>query len=171
MKSKMRVLFTTLIGLTVTPVMAATGVDSGGKSDLRPNPGWSEKCSDAAKPQDRNCTLSRAIINKKNRRIMLGVTLRVAPPDRKPSLKLIVPLGIYLPAGITLTLDGENELPLKLDTCTPSVCLATVPLDGAFMQRLRRADKLAVVYQTIDQKPINMELPLGGFARAYDRIK
>jgi invasion protein IalB len=164
--------------LIASPASAATetGVPDasggGGKGDRqRPVAAWATRCNDAAKPQERTCVLSRALVDPTSRRLMVAVTFRIAPPDRKPVMKLLLPVDLYLPAGVKLTIDDGAAQMLKFETCIRGGCLAPVPLDAALLQRLRKGTGIKVGYQTVDQKPVDLTLKLDGFARSFDQIK
>ena len=119
---------------------------------------WATRCNDAAKPQERTCVLSRALVDPSSKRLMVAVTFRIAPPDRKPVMKLLLPVDLYLPAGVKLSIDQSAAQTLKFETCIRGGCLAPVPLDGALLQRLRRGTDIKVGYQTVDQKPVELTL-------------
>jgi invasion protein IalB len=168
----------TALLLAASPVSAAAEVDDsnatagGGKGDRqKPVAAWATRCNDAAKPQERTCVLSRALVDPSSKRLMVAVTFRIAPPDRKPVMKLLLPVDLYLPAGVKLSIDQGVAQTLKFETCIRGGCLAPVPLDGALLQRLRRGTDIKVGYQTVDQKPVDLTLKLDGFARSYDQIK
>jgi invasion protein IalB len=150
---------------------SAAGVGSGKGDRQKPVAAWATRCNDAAKPQERICVLSRALVDPGSKRLMVAVTFRVAPPDRKPVMKLLLPVDLYLPAGVKLSVDQGVAQTLKFETCTRGGCLAPVPLDGTLLQRLRRGTGIKVGYQTVDQKPVDLTLKLDGFARSYDQIK
>jgi invasion protein IalB len=167
---------TTLL-LAASPASAAAEVDdsnaaTGGKGDRqKPVAAWATRCNDAAKPQDRICVLSRALVDPGSKRLMVAVTFRIAPPDRKPVMKLLLPVDLYLPAGVKLSIDQGAAQTLKFETCVRGGCLAPVPLDAALLQRLRRGTDIKVGYQTVDQKPIDLTLKIDGFGRSFDQIK
>src|SRR5262245_51965886 len=161
-----------------SPASAAAEVDDSaatpdsGKGDRqKPVAAWATRCSDAGKPQERTCVLSRALVDPNSRRLMMAVTFRIAPPDRKPVMKLLLPVDLYLPAGVKLSIDQGAAQTLKFETCVRGGCLAPVPLDAALLQRLRRGTDIKVGYQTVDQKPIDLTLKIDGFGRAFDQIK
>jgi invasion protein IalB len=144
----------------------------GGKGDSqRPVAAWATRCSEAATPKDRICVLSKALVDPTTRKLMLAVTFRIAPPDRKPVMKLLLPVDLYLPAGVTLAVDDGATKTLKFETCVRDGCLAPVPLDAAFLQRLRKGAGIKVGYETVDQKPVDLTLKLDGFAKSFDQIK
>lgn len=163
--------------VTVSSLAAATSqpdteAGGGGKSDRqRPVAAWATRCSEAATPKERICVLSKALVDPASRKLMLAVTFRVAPPDRKPVMKLLLPVDLYLPAGVTLSVDEGAPKTLKFETCVGGGCLAPVPLDAAFLQRLRKASGIKVGFQRVDQKPVDLTLKLDGFAKSFDQIK
>jgi invasion protein IalB len=144
----------------------------GGKSDRqRPVAAWATRCNEAATPKERTCVLSKALVDPASHKLMLAVTFRVAPPDRKPVMKLLLPVDLYLPAGVTLAIDDGKSKTLQFETCIGGGCLAPVPLDSALLQRLRKATGIKVGYRTVDQKPVDLTLKLDGFAKSFDQIK
>jgi invasion protein IalB len=164
--------------LAVAPASAAAEVDDsnapagGAKGDRqKPVAAWATRCSDAAKPQERICVLSRALVDPGSKRLIAAVTFRIAPPDRKPVMKLLLPVDLYLPAGVKLSIDQGSPQTLKFETCIRGGCLAPVPLDAALLQRLRRGSDIKVGFQTVEQKPVELNLKLDGFGKSYDQVK
>ena len=149
-----------------------TEAGGGGKSDRqRPVAAWATRCNEAATPKERTCVLSKALVDPTSHKLMVAVTFRVAPPDRKPVMKLLLPVDLYLPAGVTLAIDDGKSKTLQFETCIGGGCLAPVPLDSALLQRLRKATGIKVGYRTVDQKPVDLTLKLDGFAKSFDQIK
>jgi invasion protein IalB len=147
------------------------GGDASKGDRQQPVAAWATRCSEAATPKDRVCVLSKALVDPNTRKLMMAVTFRIAPPDRKPVMKLLLPTDLYLPAGVTLAVDNGAAKTLKFETCIRGGCLAPVPLDAAFLQRLRKGTGIKVGFETVDQKPVDLTLKLDGFAKSFDQIK
>ena len=69
----------TILLLAAAPALAAAEADDqnatagGGKGDRqKPVAAWATRCNDAAKPQERTCVLSRALVDPSSKRLMVA---------------------------------------------------------------------------------------------------
>ena len=55
---------------------------------------------------------------------LLSVAVRLSPDTKKPAMLLLLPLGIYLPAGVTVQFGQEAVKTIPLQNCDGAGCLA-----------------------------------------------
>ncbi|HEY4404840.1 MAG TPA: invasion associated locus B family protein [Xanthobacteraceae bacterium] len=82
-------------------------------------------------------------------------------------LHVVVPIGMQLPQGARLIVDGGKPLKAPYAACFRKGCVADFETGAALIGKLRNGQKLVV--QAIDSKghAISLVLPLDDFAKAY----
>jgi invasion protein IalB len=92
------------------------------------------------------CSLSQTIMSdKQNKRI---VKFNLGRNEKTKSLDFValLPLGIKLPAGVSLAIDAGKAYPLTIKTCIQQGCIATYPADSNFIKALQGGQKLNISF-------------------------
>jgi len=85
-----------------------------------------------------------------------------------------VPLGFVIPAGVTLTVDGDKKATAQFTICIPpntdgpAGCAARADVDDTFITAMRKGNKLGLVLANTAGQAIPIEMSLVGFAKVYD---
>lgn len=134
-------------GIAIRGTLAALSLIAGAASAVAAEPGkvfgdWQTECETPADGKAR-CFLSqtRVMENKESKQAtrILKVSVGYFTPDGKGVMVVILPLGVDLRAGATLTIDDGKPLPLSYQQCLQDGCLANAPMDEAAMNALRRS--------------------------------
>ena len=100
-----------------------------------------------------------------------SVAVRLPADTKKPVMYVLVPMGIYLPAGITLQFGQADAKKVSPRSCNSSGCLAEYAPTDAEIGALSKGQSLTVSVQDVDQKPLTLQVPSTGFAAAYAKIR
>jgi invasion protein IalB len=101
--------------------------------------------------------------------ILVVIVLNTA--DRKTRLmRVIAPLGVLLPPGVSLRIDNAEAGRLSFLQCLPNGCVAQLAMDEALVNKLK-AGKTATlgVFQT-PEEGVGVPAPLVGFKEAYEQL-
>jgi invasion protein IalB len=101
----------------------------------------------------------------------LNVAVRIPTDTKKPTMLVLVPAGIYLPAGVTLQFGQEEAKAVRLQSCDNSGCLAEYAITDAELAVMTKGQAVTVSIQDRNRQPISVQLPSTGFAAAYAKIK
>jgi invasion protein IalB len=85
-------------------------------------------------------------------------------------LRLDLPLGLDLVAGVTLRIDGQPWTKVPVRTCLADGCIAGLLLAEDDVVRLKRGGRMGVVIQALDGRAIAWPVTLSGFTSAYDQL-
>jgi invasion protein IalB len=134
---------------------------------------WAFSCSAAQKKAERNCDVTETIIlnDKAGSRAILKVTIGISPPDRKPAMMITLPHGIYLPAGVRLTIDGKEWLPASIQTCDNGGCYVGLPIDSDARARLEGGRALQITFQSLERKEVVLPVSLTGLGDTLAKIE
>jgi invasion protein IalB len=136
-----------------------------------PDTAWVKICNvDANKNQI--CNISQVLLSK-NGSVIASFSIQPGA-NKKYAAGAFVPLGFIIPAGVTLTIDGDKKAVAQFTICVPPTeggpagCAARADLGDDFIQAMRKGNKLGLVLANTAGQPIPIEMTLIGFAGAYD---
>jgi len=118
-----------------------------------------------------DCRASQTLVSKNTGAAVLTLVVRTTPQTPKPVMLIQVPLGIYLPAGITLQIGRDEAKTLPLQSCNREGCLTEYALTGAEIAAMQRDADLTVSLQDLKQAPVTLKVSGLGFAAAYAKMK
>jgi invasion protein IalB len=122
-------------------------------------------------PQDRTrCLVTQSIYGSKSKQPLLVAIIERDPATKLPVLLLRLPLGVYLPTGVSLGVGDQPRKGIKVETCIQSGCAARSLVSEDEIAALREGAKLSVAVRDRTRKVVNFEFPGGGFAEAYAKL-
>jgi invasion protein IalB len=82
-------------------------------------------------------------------------------------LQLFAPVGMYLPAGVKLTIDQGVPYQLPYNWCLTNACIAANVADPKMVQELASGQTLRVEFVDLTLLTLTTSLPLGQFASVH----
>ena len=123
---------------------------------------WVFECT-ALAANKTNCVLSQTLIQNESKQRVLRIALNQPEKSKELQLVAVAPLGLYIPAGLTATIDKNTEVPLILKTCTQQGCIATANVDSKLVKSLTSGNNIEVSFSAnADSKPITLNVSLMG---------
>ena len=155
-------------GFTIAVVLAAI-VFSGLSLAQTPQaqPFWGVSCAGTASGLDCRVIQNVPMTNSGQ----ASVAVRLPLETKKPVMLILVPAGIYLPAGLSVNFGQEPAKQVVLKSCDSSGCLAEHPITDVEIGAMLKGQALTLSVQDANQQPIKVQVPANGFAAAYAKIK
>lgn len=132
-------------------------------------PPWNVNCQNSTAGLD--CRAIQTVFVKRTGQRFLTVAVRMPPDTKKPSMVLGLPLGTYLPAGVSLQFGKDAAKTLPIRSCNRSGCLAEYAVTEAEIGTMLAGADLTVSIQDLQKRPITLVVPANGFAEAYAKIE
>lgn len=130
---------------------------------------WQMRCDDTQGPGVDICALMQSVTAKDNKNI--GITIIIQKhKGGKVLLRAQTPLGVLLPGGLGLQVDGKDLGRTIFLRCLPSGCLAEVPLDKKVLSNFRAGAKATFVIFESPKKGIGLPVSLKGFTAGYESL-
>lgn len=153
----------------------ATGVmapqASGDGASQPPGSEWISRCASDARQSALECVVEQTAVLQKTGQLVAAVSIRVPSDTHQPSLAVQIPVGLFLPAGVTLQIDERKPVNLTLQTCDLKGCYAAMPISPELLAALKSGKKLAVSFQNLTKENISVPLQLTNFDQAYQKIQ
>ena len=155
-----------ILGLVLAT--AAPGLASPGLAQDAPPSAWRVECTGDGKSLD--CRAIQQMINRDDKQLVAQLAARVAP-DKSAVLLIQLPLGISLTEPVQLNVDNGTAERYPVQTCTNVGCIVSLPLKDPLMAAMRTGTLLKISIQDTNKRTINIDVPLLGFALAFDKAK
>jgi invasion protein IalB len=128
---------------------------------------WVTRCERAAGDDGREqCFIVQNLVLKEgNQRVML-IAVAFPPDEPDPVAVLTLPLGISLPPGVRLRIDGGEEHLFAVDRCIASGCKVGFVLSGELLGAFKRGLQAVVTIHDGGRQPITLPVSLRGFTAA-----
>ena len=107
---------------------------------------WTLAC-EAQGPSRTRCAAVQELTLEDGAARILRLTLGRLGARGEMALVALLPLGVYLPAGVALKVDGGRQIAMRMQTCARAGCEAALRVDDALMAALKRGRTLFVGFK------------------------
>jgi invasion protein IalB len=136
---------------------------------------WFKECemiTDEKGGQIELCQISQTLLDKETDQPMMKIAVGYVPDKEQPVAVITLPLGIFLPPGIELQIDGKGKVGrLPINTCLPSGCQAGVQLDEDFVARMKQGSQMTVTFGNPQGKGVAAPVSLKGFTAGLTSVE
>lgn len=135
-------------------------------------PNWLVNCANTGANGALNCRMTQTLFVAKTRKRLLQVTVNApaAAAGSKPTLLVMLPHGLFLPAGIALKVDTDKEKKLAIQTADANGSYAGLALEAALLAKLQKGTKLTISMVSSKKQRLNIPVSLAGFSSSYKRL-
>lgn len=124
---------------------------------------WEVKCGKPPGSQAEKCALVQRVTAEDRPNVGLTVMFLSTVGDDKQLLRIVAPLGVLLPAGLGLKIDGDDIGQAPFIKCGRIGCIAEVVVQEKLMTRLTDGKQaIFVIFQT-PEEGIGIPISLNGF--------
>jgi invasion protein IalB len=99
------------------------------------------------------------------------MAVRRHPDSKDYQLILVAPLGVHLPAGLTMKLGDAEPKAIAFLNCDSSGCLAEYTFAAGEVDAFARGVSLTLWIRDRTRAPISVTVPSEGFALALATVK
>lgn len=153
--------------------LAATVVGLGAGVALAQDaaPNWNSQCVSRDRASPATCTLSHSVALQETGQILFRIEVRTRPDRDAVEVIVTAPLGLYLPAGLNLSVDDEALLALDIQRCEQGTCVAGDLLPEAALAAMREGERLQIAFAPAPSAQQSIEIPLSGFDALFDAVE
>lgn len=119
----------------------------------------------------KTCTFSQLHTNNQTGQPVFAIEFQ-PPANGRTNSVILLPFGLRLDDGVTLTIDGRPLEPgARFLTCFPSGCLVPIAFPTAATDAMKDGEKLIVgANSSSEGEPMTFTISLNGFTAALSRI-
>ncbi|MEO1315415.1 MAG: invasion associated locus B family protein [Pseudomonadota bacterium] len=86
------------------------------------------------------------------------------------AIQILAPLGVFLPAGVRVQVDGNEVRSAPFEQCQQGGCVVRQPMSQAFLDEMRAGSMAKVTLVAVPRQEVTVSISLTGFTRAYNNI-
>jgi invasion protein IalB len=166
-----RALISLIAGLALLCVAAGRADAADSQGAIKDKHGdWVTRCETPPGAAHEQCAIVLSVVDQDRPNLIL-VVIVLNTADRKTRLmRVIAPLGVLLPPGVSLRIDEADAGRLNFLQCLPNGCVAQLAMDDALINKLKTGKTATLgIFQTPEQG-VGMQAPLAGFKEAYEQL-
>lgn len=128
---------------------------------------WSIICDTPAGATAEQCVMMQNVIAEDRPEMGLSVVVLRTADNKAEILRVLAPLGVLLPNGLGLNVDGKDIGRAYFVRCFADGCYAEVILERSLMETLKTGKAATfIVFQT-PEEGIGIPVDLSGFAEGF----
>jgi invasion protein IalB len=140
---------------------------------------WKIQCetaaqqTDGAQPPQKQCGMIQTARNEKNPKVSLTLVLVKAKQGDKSvtMMRVMAPIGVFLPTGVALEIDGGAVGRVPFTRCLPQVCMAFAEASAETLTKLRKGGGANFIIYEAPGLGLPMKISLSGFSAALAELE
>lgn len=141
------------------------------QSNSNAQPAWTVRCGSLARQAPLECILEQQVVVQQTGQQLSLVSVRVPGDTRQPVMLVQLPLGMYLPGGLTLQVDDEKGQLVPIQSCDQRACYVGLPVTAEMLTSLKKGQRLNLIIQSANRESITIPHPLSDFSDQYQKIQ
>ena len=131
---------------------------------------WSMVCDTPPGASSEQCALMQNVVAQDRSEVGLSVVVLRTADGESELMRVLAPLGVLLPNGLGLNVDGKDIGRAYFVRCFQDGCYAEVILKGELLETLKSGKTATfIVFQT-PEEGIGIPVDLSGFSDGYTNI-
>lgn len=131
---------------------------------------WSVICDTPGGTTSEQCALMQNVIAEDRPEVGLSVVVLRTADNKAEILRVLAPLGVLLPNGLGLNVDGNDIGRAYFVRCFQDGCYAEVILEDKLLETFKTGQAATfIVFQT-PEEGIGIPVDLSGFAAGFDAL-
>ena len=158
------------LGLAAT-IAASLVIPAAAQGTVRGEYGdWQMSCDTPPGASFEQCAIIQNVMAEDEPNVGLSViVLRTADREAR-LLRVLAPLGVLLPNGLGLNVDGQDMGRGAFVRCLPNGCIAEVILDDSLIQTLSDGEEAIFVVFKTPEEGIGIPVSLNGFDEGFTQL-
>ncbi|WP_395662626.1 invasion associated locus B family protein [Aestuariivirga sp.] len=138
---------------------------------------WKVQCETPPAPEGqkpvRQCGMVQSTQSEKNPKATLTLVLVKTDTAEKSiiNMRVIAPIGVFLPTGVALEIDGEAVGRVPFTRCMPQVCMAFAEASPETLAKLKKGKEANFIIYEAPGIGLPMKLSLSGFTASLDALQ
>ena len=138
---------------------------------------WKVQCETVPaagdQPESRQCGMIQTTQNEKNPRATLTLVMVKAVANGKTmiNMRVIAPIGVFLPTGVALEIDGNAVGRVPFTRCMPQVCMAFAEASPETLAKLKKGKSANFIIYEAPGMGLPMNLSLEGFSASLAALE
>lgn len=166
-----------LAGRAATLLLAVTMTASGGvpaaraQGEVRNVHGdWQVRCDTPPGAKEEQCALIQNVTAEDRENVGLSVIVLKTADKKTRLLRVLAPLGVLIPTGLGLRVDGTDIGNATFVRCLPTGCISEVVLQDDLIAKLETGETATFIIFQTPEEGIGIPISLKGFKEGFTSL-
>lgn len=123
-------------------------------------------------PPQKQCGMLQTARSDKNPKV--GITLIIMKAKQQDKdvtmMRLMAPIGVYLPTGVALEIDGAAVGRVPFTRCVPQACVAFAEAQDQTLAKMKKGTAANFIIYEAPGIGMPLKISLSGFSAAFDAL-
>ncbi|MGE0232075.1 MAG: invasion associated locus B family protein [Flavobacteriaceae bacterium] len=131
---------------------------------------WQIRCDTPPGASTEQCALVQSVAAEDRQNVGLTVIVLKTADGKDRIMRVLAPLGVLLPTGLGLKIDGQDVGTAGFVKCLETGCIAEVVIEDTLIQKLESGEiAVFIIFQT-PEEGIGVPVSLKGFAEGFKAL-
>ncbi|NKB51026.1 MAG: invasion associated locus B family protein [Rhizobiaceae bacterium] len=131
---------------------------------------WSIICDVPPGAAGEQCALMQNVVAEDRPEVGLSVVVLKTADNKARILRVLAPLGVILPNGLGLNVDGKDMGRASFVRCVSDGCFAEVILKDELLSTLQKGENATFIIFASPEEGIGIPVDLNGFGDGYQKL-
>ena len=131
---------------------------------------WQIVCSTPAGAATEQCAMMQNVVAEDRPEMGLSVVVFRSADNKAEILRVLTPLGVLLPNGLGLYVDGKDIGRAYFARCFEDGCYAEVILEKPLLDQFKTGKSAVFIVFQAPEEGIGIPVDLNGFAQGFDAL-
>jgi invasion protein IalB len=131
---------------------------------------WQMSCDTPPGASSEQCAIIQNVTAEDQPNVGLSVIVLKTADKQAKLLRVLAPLGVLLPNGLGLNVDGKDMGRVAFVRCLPNGCIAEVAMDDQLLKTLSDGKNAIFVVFKTPEEGIGIPVSLKGFAEGFAKL-
>ena len=131
---------------------------------------WTLRCGPVGATARPTCYIYQDLLLKHDKQPLLHMAVGYLTSANRPMVLLTLPLGVSLPAGVSVRVDNGPAKRLRYERCEANGCLAPMALSDELLRSLKAGREARVAFFDGARREISVPVSLLGFTAGFNAL-
>ena len=156
--------------------MLLVALTVGGPAQARPKHGqtfedWTTRCEQAPGTAMERCFIFQNLVLEESGQRLVHMAVGYLAANGQAAAVVTMPLGISLPLGASISVDGGTPHEIVIERCDSNGCIGAVALSEQLVANLKRGREARVSFHDGTRRRIAVPVSLLGFTAGFNSLE
>ncbi len=163
----MRTALFAILSMALPLFISSAQAQTSGGSDTKKHGAWSIVCDTPAGASGEQCALMQNVVAEDRPEVGLSVVVLKTADGKARILRVLAPLGVILPNGLGLNIDGKDLGRAQFVRCVSDGCYAEVILKDDLLNTMSVGQSATFIIFSTPEEGIGIPVDLAGFKQGF----
>ena len=132
---------------------------------------WTARCEQPTGSTVERCFIFQNLVLKDTGERLVHVAIGHLEPSGRAAAIVTLPLGISLPPGAAISIDGGEPVRFPVERCDMNGCVGALELDDRLIAAMKGGREARITFHDGTRRAIAVPVSLMGFTAGFDSLQ